>query len=121
MSKYKNAKIYCITNDIDNYKYIGSTCKRLLNDRLFLHLCDSTKPPSYKHTYTSKLYEHIRKLGQYNFNIELLEEYPCSNDFEMRCREQYWLDTYTDKSLLLNERRAVGLKKYKKSLEDGGH
>ena len=47
MTIYKSSKIYCTTNDINNYKYIGSTSKRILNDRLFLHLCDSTKPPSY--------------------------------------------------------------------------
>ena len=105
MTKYKNSKIYCITNDIGNYKYIGS--KRILNYRLFLHLCDSTKPPSYKHTYSSKLYEHIRELEQEYFNVELFQEYQCTNDFEMICREQYWLDSYIDKSLLLNESRAV--------------
>ena len=68
MTKYKNAKIYCITNDIDNYKYIGSTSKRILNDRLFLHLCDSTKKPDSTHTYSSKLYQHIRKIGQSELN-----------------------------------------------------
>ena len=89
MAKYKNSKIYCITIDSDNYKYIGFTSKRtsILNDRLFLHLCDSTTTPSNKHTYSSKLYKHLRKLGQEYFNIELLEEYQCSIGFEMRCRE----------------------------------
>jgi hypothetical protein len=53
MAKYKNSKIYCITNDIDSYRYIGSTNTRILNDRLFLHLCYPTKPPSYKHAYAN--------------------------------------------------------------------
>ena len=34
MSKYKNTKIYCITNDIDNYKYIGSTSCHLRGSRV---------------------------------------------------------------------------------------
>jgi hypothetical protein len=46
------------------------------------------------HTYSSKLYQHIRKLGMDSFNIELLEEYPCSNDFEMRCTEHLGKNHY---------------------------
>ena len=58
-----------------------------------------------------KLYQHIRSLGQFNFNIELLEAYPCGSDLEMRCREQYWMDKQAV-SQMLNQRRAVNLKKY---------
>ena len=63
---------------------------------------------------TSGLHKHIRTIGQFEFNINLLEEYPCSTEFEMRCREQFWMDKQTDSSLLLNNRRAIALRDYKK-------
>jgi hypothetical protein len=61
----------------------------------------------------SNLYQHIRDIGQFKFKIKLLEEYSCGKDLEMRCREQSWMDKQIV-DLMLNNRRAVSLKKYKK-------
>ena len=108
MSKFRRAKIYKVTCDLSDLIYIGSTTQRLLSDRLYLHCRTSGKPEH--STYNCKLYQHIREHGFNYFNIELLEEYPCSSDLEMRCREQHWLDQ-ADKSKLLNQRRAVALKR----------
>ena len=106
-NKYNNTKIYKITNDIDEFVYIGSTCSNL-SHRLYRHCSDASNGK------TAKFYEHIRTIGQFEFNINLLEEYPCSTDLEMRLREQYWIDNQTDSSLLLNSRRAVSLKAFRK-------
>jgi len=111
--KYNRTKIYKITNDNDSMIYIGSTTQRHLSERLFLHCRDSTKPGHT--TYNCKLYQHVRKYGSYYFNIELVEAYPCASDLEMRCREQYWLDQQ-DCCSLLNQRRAVALKRMPKHI-----
>jgi hypothetical protein len=107
MNKYKHTKIYMIKNDSDDLVYIGSTCSPL-SHRLYRYCSDACNGK------TAKFYKHIRTIGQFEFNINLLEEYPCSTDFEMRCREQYWMDKQTDSSLLLNSRHAVSIKAFNK-------
>ena len=111
MNKFKNTKIYVIENSVTDKIYIGSTTQRILTDRLYRHCSDACNGLN------SRLYKHIRDIGQFEFKIILLEEYSCETEFEMRCREQYWMDKQTDSSLLLNSRRAISLKKYKKSKE----
>jgi hypothetical protein len=104
MNKYEHTKIYEIKNDSDDLVYIGSTCSSM-SHRLYRHCSDACNGK------TAKFYKHIRDIGQFEFNINLLEEYPCSTEFEMRCREQFWMDNHkrTD-SILLNSRRDVYLK-----------
>jgi hypothetical protein len=109
MNKYNNTKIYVIENSVTDKIYIGSTTKKILTDRLYRHCSDACNGK------TSGLYKHIRHIGQFEFKINLLEEYSCETKFEMRCREQYWMDK-TDSSILLNNRRAVSLKKNIKSI-----
>ena len=104
MNKYEHTKIYMIKNDSDDLVYIGSTCSPL-SHRLYRHCSDACNGLN------SRLYKHIRTIGQFEFNINSLEEYPCSTEFEMRCREQFWMDNHkrTD-IILLNSRRDVYLK-----------
>ena len=106
MNKYKNTKIYVIENSVSKKIYIGSTCNPL-SHRLYRHCSDSMNGLN------SNLYQHIRDIGQFKFKIKLLEEYSCGTDLEMRCREQSWMDKQIV-DLMLNNRRAVSLKKYKK-------
>jgi hypothetical protein len=101
-----NTKIYIISNSTDDLVCVGSTAKRILTDRLYRHCSDACNGKN------SGLYKHIRHIGQFEFKINLLEEFSCSTEFEMRCREQFWMDK-TDSSILLNNRRAISLKKYK--------
>ena len=109
MNKFKNTKIYVIENSVDAKVYIGSTCSSL-SHRLYRHCSDSMNGK------TANFYNHIRDIGQFEFKIILLEEYSCETEFDMRCREQYWMDKQIDSSLLLNNRRAVSLKKYRKHM-----
>jgi hypothetical protein len=81
MDKYNNIKIHEISNSIDNKIYIGSTCSPL-SHRLYRHCSDSMDGK------TSGLYKHIRHIGQFEFKINLLEEYSCDTEFKMHCREQ---------------------------------
>ena len=106
MNKYKNTKIYVIENSVTDKIYIGSTTQRILTDRLYRHCSDACNGLN------SRLYKHIRDIGQFEFKINLLEEYSCETEFERRCREQYWMDKQTI-NLMLNNRRVVSLKKYR--------
>jgi len=74
MCDYKNGKIYKIGCNITGETYIGSTTKSL-EERYNHH-----KKPS--NDCSSK---QITERG--NFYIELLETYPCNNEFELNRKE----------------------------------
>ena len=103
-NKFNNSKIYKITNDVDDFIYIGSTTQRLLSDRMWKHSSSSMDPKV--SNYNSRLYQHMREVGQFNFNMELVECYPCECKMELVQREQEWMDKY-EWDTLLNQRRAV--------------
>jgi|DEB0MinimDraft_6_1074348.scaffolds.fasta_scaffold71831_3 hypothetical protein len=91
--KYKNGKIYNITSNNTNMLYIGS-CITTLKYRLCSHKS--------KNNCSSK---HIIECGDYNIN--LIEEYSCNNNDELRIREQYWIDKYRREGKnVINERDA---------------
>ncbi len=77
MNKYTNGKIYKLIDNTNNNIYIGSTIQTLKR-RLECHMlmdCAS---------------KEIIKNG--NYKIELIEDYPCNNDEELRKQEQYYID-----------------------------
>ena len=80
-------RIYCITNKINNKKYIGKTLSSI-EERFKQHISDRIH---YNHR---PLYIAMNKYGVENFSIDLVEEIEYSKLSE---REQYWiktLDTY---------------------------
>lgn len=89
-NKYKDGKIYKITNDIDDEVYIGSTIQSL-NDRWINHKSEMINIEKYPN---SKLYTKIRELGVEHFKIELIEEYSCENLEELKQKEQQWIRTH---------------------------
>ena len=78
---YKNGKVYCIRNSLDNDLYVGSSCQPLCK-RWQKHKDSLT---TYKKD--RKLYSKMNELGVDNFYIELIEEYPCDNVEQLRRRE----------------------------------
>ena len=78
---YRNGKIYCIRNTIDDEVYVGSTCQ-LLSKRMAVHRRDMT---GYKKN--RKLYSKMNELGKDTFYIELIEDYPCDNVAQLTRRE----------------------------------
>ena len=82
---YKNSKIYCIRNTINDDIYIGSTTQPL-SKRMVKHRCDVKTRPD-KMPITKKMYE----LGVEHFYIELVEEYPCESVEQLRRKEGEWV------------------------------
>ena len=82
---YKNGKIYCIRNSIDDEVYVGSTCqplsKRMARHRASMKLYKENR----------KFYKHMNDKGVENFYIELIEECPCDNKEQLRRREGHFI------------------------------
>ena len=77
-SRYKNGKIYKLVCDATPIVYYGSTIKTL-SLRLSHH-------KSHKTCCSRELFE----LG--NVSIELVEEYPCNNKYELQSRERFYIE-----------------------------
>jgi group I intron endonuclease len=83
---FKNAKIYKLTNTVDDEIYIGSTSSTLQR-RLSTH-----KANAKVHT-QRPIYQHLNKVGMNNVSIELIEDFPCDNKVQLEVREQHWVNT----------------------------
>lgn len=89
--------IYKITNLINGKIYIGQTTYTIKR-RWEQHISASRTNPD-KKDYNFLLHKAIRKYGENNFSIELLEEVPEEKD--LSSREIYWINFY--KSCILEE------------------
>ncbi len=76
---FQNAKIYKITNDFNNDIYVGSTCDTL-HKRFSSH-------KSLSKTKHFPLYILINEIGFERFKIELIENYPCEDVYQLRQKE----------------------------------
>ena len=79
---YSHGKIYCIRNNVDDEIYIGSTTQSL-SKRMAKHresIDNSTKSHF-------RLYEKMRDIGIENCYIELVKNYPCENNEQLRAEE----------------------------------
>ena len=79
---YKNGKIYCIRNNINDDIYVGSTTQPLCK-RMAWHRQSAKKKNKMHQTFYSKFNE----IGVENFYIELIEECPCESLEQLRKRE----------------------------------
>lgn len=79
--------VYKITNNINNYIYIGITnnFKRRMREHK-----NNVENINYK--YKSKLYNAMRKYGVENFSSEIIEV--VNNREELEEREKYWISFY---------------------------
>ena len=81
INKYENGVIYKITNTVNNEVYVGSTTTDL-EVRMIKHKCDAKKRPE-----LSKCYTFMNEHGIENFDIEIVEEYPCEGKQQLEKRE----------------------------------
>lgn len=79
---FSKGKIYKITNDYNNDVYVGSTCD-LLTKRFSYHRSDYRK----ERCQNIPIYKLMNEIGFERFRIELIEDYPCQDKYQLRQRE----------------------------------
>jgi primosomal protein N'' len=83
---FSKGKIYKITNDFNDDVYVGSTCDTLIK-RFSAHkysMRDNTKN-------SSKFYTFMNEIGFERFRIDLIEDYSCTDKYQLRQREGHYL------------------------------
>ena len=86
MVNYQLGKIYkIVTGDLT---YIGSTCEPILSRRLAKHVSDYKRWKNNKNHYLTS-YEVLKKD---NYEIFLLESYPCNSKDELHARERHYIE-----------------------------
>ena len=111
MRDYSEGKIYRITCNITGMCYIGSTCKSL-SERLRTH----------ERAYTCFLKRDMNYVSVYkilenkDYNISLLQAYPCENNQELLVREGWYQKKYCERSvnLIQNGQTDSDIKEYMK-------
>ncbi len=83
---FSKGKFYKITNDYNDDVYVGSTCNTLVR-RFIMHKSDSKIPCKMNYL----LYQLINNIGFERFRIQLIENYPCEDKYQLRQREGYWI------------------------------
>ena len=82
-------KIQCLDGSCD-FVYFGSTTNFSTRKSQHKHACNNEKCKQYN----IKLYETIRDNGGWNnFDMCLVEVYPCKNKQELVIREQFYIDS----------------------------
>jgi hypothetical protein len=92
MPDYSKSKIYVIKSNNFNKWYVGSTTKKTINDRYSQHkwaFKQIQKGNPSECNYTSN-----KLLEKGDCYIELIEEYPCNDKYELKKRENYWINQY---------------------------
>ena len=109
MVNYSNGKIYKIVCNITGLIYIGSTCKKLCQ-RISQH---RTAYKRYlkdnKHYITS-----FKIIEGGNYEIILIETFPCENKEELHKRERYFIDTLECANKVIPTRTEKEYNKYYK-------
>ena len=89
MVNYNQGKIYKIIDNITNNVYIGSTCEPTLARRLAGHVGDYKRWIKGGKKYVSS-FEIIKNN---NYDIVLVENYPCDNKDDLHVRERYHMES----------------------------
>ena len=85
---YQLGKIYKIICNATGLCYIGSTTQRLLCQRLSQHIGDYKKWKRGKHHFITS----YKVIENEDYEIVLLEEYPCEIKDQLRSCERYWIE-----------------------------
>ena len=112
MVNYNLGKIYKIVDNTNNNVYIGSTCEPTLARRLAKHISNYNCYKNGKYSYTSsfKIFENG------NYNIVLIEDFPCENKNQLYARERYWTENINCININKNQGivNELGLQEYRK-------
>ena len=83
---FNKAKIYKITNDYNDDVYIGSTCNTLVK-RFNAH----KRAAKHEKRNNTPLYRLINEIGFNRFRIELIEDFPCSDKYQLIQKESKYI------------------------------
>ena len=111
MVNYQDGKIYKIVCNITGLVYIGSTCKHYLSQRLQNHKSEYNMFKKNGKRYISS----FKVLENGNYNILLLELYPCNTKDELHAKERYYMESIDCVNLQLVGRTS---KEWKKDNKD---
>ena len=89
VKNYQQGKIYKIVCNTTGLVYVGSTCEPYLSRRLSNHVSNYKAYLKGKNYYTSSF--SIIEKG--NYEILLMEYYPCQSSDELRMRERYHIES----------------------------
>jgi hypothetical protein len=103
MTNYQNSKIYKIVDNTSDMIYIGSTCKTL-DQRLKSHELDYKKYNNGKYNFVTS----FKILGNNDYKIELLENYPCATRQDLNIREGQIIKQYRTNKLKIVNRNVAG-------------
>ncbi len=92
MPDYKNSKIYIIKSKNTDKTYVGLTTKKRITDRFSQHKWAYKQIVKGKPSECNYMSKELLKHG--DCWVELLEEYPCENKYEIKKRENYWINQY---------------------------
>ena len=101
MPDYQQGKIYKIECNVTGKVYIGSTCEPILARRLAGHITDYKRYLNGKSHYVSS----FDILQNRNYDIVLIESYPCNSKDELHARERH----YTNNINCVNKVKAQGM------------
>ena len=83
---YSQAKIYKITNDFNTDIWIGSTCDALVK-KFSVHKADAIR----NLRKDCILHNLIREYGFDRFRIQLIEDFPCEDLYQLRQRQGHYI------------------------------
>jgi group I intron endonuclease len=109
---FDKGKIYKITNDYNDDIYIGSTCDTL-NRRFTNHKRDYRK----ERCKDRPIYKLMNEIGYERFRIELIENYPCVDKYQLRQREGHFIRQFGTLNKLIAG-NIVDTKEYQKEYRE---
>ena len=95
VKNYQEGKIYCIKDNTNGNVYYGSTCEKYLSKRIAQHRNGYKLYIKTNKRYTSSF--EILKNG--DFDIELVEQFPCNSSDELLKRERYFIELNKEKCI----------------------
>ncbi len=106
MPNYENGKIYKIVDHTNNNIYIGSTCEPTLARRLAGH---KTKYNHFIKGHKKSFMSSYSIIHNNNYEIILIENYPCKTKDELHSREAYYIENSQN---VINHQKPNGYNKY---------
>jgi len=116
MIDYQQGKIYKIECNVTGKVYIGSTCEPILARRLAGHIKNYKRYLNGKSNYVSS----FDVLQNGNYDIVLIESYPCNSKDELHARERYHTNNIDCVNKIKNQgmKNEIGEKGYQKQYRE---